>query len=440
MIASLGFSSYRVSLGDPDPKDYSKGCTTSGCHDDYGKKPVIHNPVENGACDSCHEAKKDAAHAFRLKADDIKLCTECHEDEKFKGKVVHAPVSQGQCTACHDPHASQSKHLIKTATVGDACNDCHEETTAGFSTIHGPVASGECTVCHAPHVSEQPKLLRTPDPGLCVDCHSDVSERINAAKHKHPPAETACLSCHQPHGAKNPMMLKATAPTLCADCHEEILAKTKDEKYRHSPAAEEGGCVKCHNPHATDAPHLVLTDPPSKMCLSCHNKVIQIGDRSIMDIAACLKTTAPPHGPIQNGECTPCHDPHGASQKSLLTAEYPASFYSAFSADAYKLCFDCHEVEAFTEKETDNATQFRNGKQNLHYVHVNKSFKGRTCRACHDPHATQNEQHVVNHVKFGKWEIPLNYKATQTGGSCAPGCHSPYRYDRENAVINVASK
>ncbi|MBI3836218.1 MAG: cytochrome C [Planctomycetes bacterium] len=430
----------QIALSGPEPKDYSKGCNSSGCHDGYGKKPVIHNPVENGACDSCHEAKKDAPHAFRLKSDGIKICTECHEEEKFKGKVVHAPVTQGQCTACHDPHASQSKSLIKTASIGEACKDCHSETFEKLTNLHGPVAAGECMACHAPHVSDLPSLLRAADPPMCVECHSDISDRLVAAKHKHPPVEKACLSCHQPHGASNPMMLKATPPKLCADCHEEILTKSNEAKCKHSPASAEGGCVKCHNPHASDGAHLAAADPPSKMCLSCHDKVIKTGDRSIASIAERLKTSAPLHGPIQNGECTPCHDPHGASQGSLLTAEYATTFYSAFSADAYKLCFECHEAEAFTSRDTDKDTGFRNGKQNLHFVHVNKSFKGRTCRVCHDPHASQNEKHIVESVKFGKWEIPLNYRATQTGGSCASGCHSPYRYDRESAVSNIPQK
>jgi len=38
-------------------------------------------------------------------------------------------------------------------------------------------------------------------------------------------------------------------------------------------------------------------------------------------------------------------------------------------------------------RSTLTATGFRDGDVNLHYVHVNREKKGRSCRACHDIHA-----------------------------------------------------
>jgi len=65
---------------------------------------------------------------------------------------------------------------------------------------------------------------------------------------------------------------------------------------------------------------------------------------------------------------------------------------------------------------------------------VNKADRGRNCRACHETHASADPRHIRESVPYGNWKMPLNYKMTNTGGSCAPGCHKAFTYDRENPV------
>ena len=74
---------------------------------------------------------------------------------------------------------------------------------------------------------------------------------------------------------------------------------------------------------------------------------------------------------------------------------------------------------------------------NLHYLHVNRETKGRTCRACHETHASSNEQHIRESVPFGTggWQLPIGFKKSASGGSCAPGCHAPYKYDRVEPIV-----
>jgi predicted CXXCH cytochrome family protein len=67
-------------------------------------------------------------------------------------------------------------------------------------------------------------------------------------------------------------------------------------------------------------------------------------------------------------------------------------------------------------------------------VHVNKD-KGRTCTACHDPHASNQAKHVRYEVPFGAWSYPINLTTTATGGSCVVGCHAPKKYDRQNPLM-----
>ncbi|PLX46332.1 MAG: cytochrome C, partial [Deltaproteobacteria bacterium] len=71
----------------------------------------------------------------------------------------------------------------------------------------------------------------------------------------------------------------------------------------------------------------------------------------------------------------------------------------------------------------------------LHYLHVNKDPKGRSCKACHEVHAGNQDKHIRKEVPFGaKWKLPVNYTKTDTGGNCVVGCHKPKDYDRENPV------
>ena len=81
-------------------------------------------------------------------------------------------------------------------------------------------------------------------------------------------------------------------------------------------------------------------------------------------------------------------------------------------------------------KETDSLTDFRDGRINLHYLHVNKAKRGRSCRACHDTHASTNPMHVRESVPFGKWQMPISFTPTKTGGTCMAGCHKKLSYDR----------
>jgi predicted CXXCH cytochrome family protein len=86
-------------------------------------------------------------------------------------------------------------------------------------------------------------------------------------------------------------------------------------------------------------------------------------------------------------------------------------------------------------KETTIYTEFRNGNRNLHFVHVADTRKGRTCRTCHESHASTGKKLISEEgMPFGDWKVQIRFSQTATGGSCAPGCHRPFNYDREEPV------
>lgn len=43
-------------------------------------------------------------------------------------------------------------------------------------------------------------------------------------------------------------------------------------------------------------------------------------------------------------------------------------------------------------------------------------------------------RHIRKSTPFGKWEIPINFTRTSTGGKCSANCHVPKEYDREEPV------
>jgi predicted CXXCH cytochrome family protein len=148
-------------------------------------------------------------------------------------------------------------------------------------------------------------------------------------------------------------------------------------------------------------------------------------------MAALLEENPDHHGPIRDGGCTACHQPHGSAHPRLLLKEYPAEFYAPFAMERYDLCFSCHVSDLVKDKSGRGLTQFRNGDLNLHWLHVNQE-KGRTCRACHEVHASQRPFHIRESVPFGSagWMLAINYTRTEDGGSCLPACHKLRAYDR----------
>jgi hypothetical protein len=85
-----------------------------------------------------------------------------------------------------------------------------------------------------------------------------------------------------------------------------------------------------------------------------------------------------------------------------------------------------------TVQWTRTLTGFRDGDRNLHFLHVNKEKRGRTCRACHELHAAENSVQIRQEVSYGKWLMPINFTKEETGGSCHPGCHRIKAYDRKS--------
>ena len=428
--ASAAAASAPTSPANSGKKD---SCVSAKCHANMGKEKFVHGPVSAGDCTFCHQ--QTASHKFKPIKNVGKLCNECH-DKKFTAKYVHSPVKDGECTGCHDPHQSPYQFQLR-AEGGDLCFNCHDKGLMQGKYVHGPVAVGGCSICHRPHESDYPKLLLASGNEVCFSCHTDKEEAFKEKKHMHTPVKESCINCHSPHSGEYKYNLPADGKRdLCFTCHDDKEKHIAEAKVKHRGLDTDKKCLACHDPHVGDYANQLIMQP-AELCLSCHDREYRRnGKVELANMKAILQQNKDHHGPIRENDCSACHDPHGSDNFRMLREYFPELFYAPYKASNYKLCFMCHEETIAEEQYTTTLTGFRNGNQNLHYVHVNKADKGRTCRACHDAHATNNPKHIRNAVPFGTWHLPINFQKTETGGKCSPGCHQPFAYDRQNPVKN----
>lgn len=298
---------------------------------------------------------------------------------------------------------------------------CHPHK-AVLKFTHKPVKNGECESCHKPSGERHPKVKKgsflltdNGKSGLCNECH----ERKDTMKFLHKPVATGdCGDCHDFHQSNYRYMLKGHGADLCFMCHEKGKF---DRRYPHAPITE-GRCLGCHDPHQADVKYLLKGDGMN-LCVLCHNKALFEG-KSV-------------HKPVADGECSACHTTHGTQFPHLLKRSFPEDFYLPFDKGGYALCFGCHSNVLADDQLTDKQTNFRNGMYSMHYVHVNKDYKGRSCKVCHDPHASSQLRLISTKVAgFGRWRIPIRFTKTATGGTCVVGCHKPKSYDRIDPVDN----
>ncbi|NTU41694.1 MAG: cytochrome C [Nitrospirales bacterium] len=408
-----------------------ESCVTDKCHSSMGKDQFVHVPVQAGMCDSCH--KLTGKHTFEPVSDVAAMCYQCHP-QKNTLKTVHVPVQAGMCTTCHSPHQSPNKFQLLNEPP-QLCFTCHDEKTFQGNFVHGPVAVGGCTLCHNPHSTDNPRMLSGEINDVCTTCHADKKDAL-AKKFVHVPVQAGCTNCHNPHAANFRFNLPAEGTKeLCLGCHVDKKDWLSSVMVKHGGVETERGCLACHDPHASDFTKQ-LVQQPMDLCLTCHDKALDTPKGKIMDMKTYLSTSNDHHGPIRQKDCSACHNPHGSDNFRILRKNFPPVFYAPFDPKNYELCFSCHEKTLVLDATTKTLTGFRNGDMNLHFKHVNKADKGRTCRACHDPHATRNPKHIRDAVPFGAWGLPINYTKTETGGQCSPGCHQTFRYDRKNPVKN----
>jgi len=420
-------------------------CVTTECHAKVMAGKVLHGPNAQKQCDACHIDLDVTKHTYRLIVPKPELCNHCHS--RSERSFVHKPVLEKKCDECHDPHGSDFPLQLLGDPSGPLCFPCHKpEEYGGMRHVDDRVEMvGACNVCHEAHSSWKPQLLPGEVRQLCMRCHERLRSRLELIGRAHTPVlEGRCLECHDAHTTEHPGQLRQSAPQLCYSCHDhDNIKKLVDTApVVHGALKTKESCSACHVGHGSVLPGLLATSEKS-LCLSCHNEPVSADDgRLLVDIAGQLKQNPRHHGPIRDGKCTPCHEPHASTHTSLLTKAYPDFFYAKFDVQDYALCFECHIEALVATEQPIGVTEFRDKQRNLHFVHVNKDVRGRTCRACHDVHASSNLFHMREAAPFGPggWQIEVNHTALPNGGSCSPGCHETRFYNRGEGEMAKAPR
>ncbi len=301
---------------------------------------------------------------------------------------------------------------------------------------HAPFEMGECSICHERNDPDDPGDLIAESNVLCADCHDIFDEMLAGFSNIHSPVEDSCIDCHNPHNSTREKLLNADTVELCTNCHEDIGETALHSPIKHDAVTTGRACLNCHDAHASNV-EMMLTALPFDLCVECHGQDDMVDDagKSMANLKKLLKSSHMQHEPVLNKDCSACHETHGGANFRMLTDVYPDVFYAPYQASNYDLCFSCHESDVFETELTSTLTGFRDGQQNLHYLHVNKETRGRTCRACHEVHAAPQEHMIRDGVPYGSssWILKINYDRTENGGSCAKTCHPTKAYNRQLA-------
>ena len=334
-------------------------------------------------------------------------------------------------------NVAQAKRAVRASAVTMAARGSRAPlpSTPAPASSHAPYEAGDCKICHQSADPKQPGAVLKQGPALCLECHEEFAG-VMKREHAHVPALADCTNCHNPHNAKYRKLMQNETRVQCTTCHEGIKKIMDQATVPHKALTAGAQCTNCHNPHASTVAKL-LRQLPFDLCVSCHNRddAVDAKGKKLQNLKAWLDNNKQWHGPVAAKDCSACHEPHGGDHFRLLKADYPQEFYAPYNPRTYELCFSCHQEEAFSSAQTTTLTSFRNGATNLHFVHLQQSGRGRTCRACHEVHASKQENHLREGVPYGSggWMLKLNYKRTATGGSCEKTCHQERSYSNRAA-------
>jgi len=320
-------------------------------------------------------------------------------------------------------------------------------------------------------VFSSPHLDRTKNPGGCASCHGKQAKRISAANASD--RSGLCFSCHSSSGLKG-----VTA--------RHDMATVFNKRYRH-PVAETGkyhrsneelpeknpgaprhvACQDCHKVHDVTSQkpmagikgytagraRLAEARKEYEVCYNCH------ADSANMPINAKNKhlefdrtnlSYHPVEAPGKNRrvpslirqlnimstiDCTDCHGndeqygpqgPHGSNYPAMLRYEY-IKHETAEGRRAYELCYACHDRKSILNDES-----FRKHKIHIVYNHI-------PCSACHNPHGTDRNQHLIDFdQKFvGVLPLPAYIPSVDGRPMCLLKCHVQGRdYLHNNAFYS----
>jgi len=384
--------------------------------------------------------------------------------------------SKLQCTSCHDPHKETNPKFLRASNeFSDLCFLCHDRTYWNNSThktstktwngngtnpwahlesAYASVSQNACANCHNPHNADgKQRLLKSNlEENNCLDCHNGnvaskniQTELAKTFKHDvynysivHDPTESIsattkhveCQDCHNPHASNS---TTATAPFV--NGFNLGVSGINQAGNTVNPATNTYEiCYKCHAGNSWSPspalPRLIVQNNVRLEFEPSNPSFHPIaGPRNNSEITANLISPNTANTVLY---CTSCHasndsngpaGPHGSIYPQILKLQYETADYTVESAQAYALCYSCHNRNNII----NDINTFRE-----HRLHI---VEERTpCSVCHDAHgisSTQgnstNNSHLINFrtdvVSSSRWGI-LRYEDTGVNrGRCYLRCH-----------------
>ncbi len=391
-------------------------------------------------------------------------------------RIALGERNEVECTACHDPHNNELGNFLRiTERQGALCITCHDlkgwrlgahanspkstpRTVTQFESLpYRSMVDNACASCHVSHSAPvRDKLLYDRPSRQCLGCHDGVTganiagvlngrsaHRISPVvarpgepeQRRIPSHFVECTDCHNPHAAQRNLLSGApqlqpnvlTPPAMrgvpgvsatgaqvsearfyyevCFRCHSDRPVRTDRRIIRQRetlgnvrrqfvPSAASAHPVIIDSSNASENPSLL---PRARRagglisCQDCHNNPDAVDG-----------------GPGPSG-------PHASRFDGILARRYETADFTAESAQAYALCYDCHDRTSILNDESFT----------FHRVHVVESQS--PCSACHDPHGVDGDptrhSHLINFDLSIVQAERLFVDQGRFAGSCTLTCH-----------------
>lgn len=381
-----------------------------------------------------------------------------------------------ECVACHDAHNNEQGDFLRiTAREGALCRTCHQmdgwnrssharspapvpsAITRGAPLEYPSMNDAACASCHQTHGAAHPeRLLRDRSFELCITCHGGTGgrdilrvmnersgHRTNRFRDRHDPAEQPlvirthvdCVDCHNPHAVRESLFALTPPTGIIPPEVPPAMEFVKGVRLSGSPTEQARlyyeVCFRCHSDNPAPVPRI----PRQRDNGGNIRRQVQASAASFHPIAfparggAEVPSLLPQARGIVTLTCQSCHNnpdarqlggtgpngPHGSRFEYLLMDRYETADFTVESAQAYALCYTCH----------DRASILADQSFKFHRRHV---VDARTpCSACHAAHGVQGSRNRHDHlINFDLTIVGGQRFYSDTGtfsGTCTLTCH-----------------
>jgi len=422
--------------------------------------------IPPGTADLSNDLSDDHPIGFRYDRALSNADPQIRPPEVISGKLPLGSHNEMQCTTCHDPHNNERGDFLRISDqMSTICITCHDlkgwsqasHANSGKSTTgrtvdptqrlkYATVADNGCINCHKIHSANQRQRLlrfRREEDG-CLNCHSGGIASFNIASQirkrsshdptrrtsVHDPVENVltmrrhseCVDCHNPHAAAhNPIgLVRGTLGPLVKGPNQRVSGITISGRSIDHINYTYELCFKCHadgvaRPRLTTTRQVSQTNTRLEFQTSNPSFHPIAGPRRNADVVSLLS-------PLRTGSiitCTDCHNsdtarafggsgpngPHGSIFEPLLARNYETNDFTSESAQAYALCYGCHNRDSILSDDSFS-------RHRRHIVDVRAP-----CSACHDAHGIYRGQgNSVNHGSLINFDMSIVQAADSPAG------------------------